>query len=224
MDPTDSISFVIGGNPSVLVTVTENSNGTLTFDLRVDGGDTGMTADLRGLFFDVAVENPEDLSVSGGDELTTYDTDDVTNLGGGNNVNGLAEDGGFDVGISFGTSGIGKDDIQTTSFTLTYPGGLTLADLSGMDFATRLTSVGEEDGSRDGSLKLAGEAPLIQPDPDGEDDGTGGQGDDDVPPEDWTGGHGDEDLLFPPLEPEPIMDEEFSGQGDDIPEQDFLVI
>ena len=89
--------------------------------------------------------------------------DSVKDLGNGDNMQGaLAFDGtgseaaGYDVGIGFGTAGIGKDDVRDVSFT--FGGinsvGLTLDDFIGMDFGIRMTSVGTEGGSREGSVKL----------------------------------------------------------------------
>lgn len=92
------------------------------------------------------------------------------------NVNGevVKDLGKFDIGVQFGTAGIGEDDIRSTSFTLSSDAGpLTLDDLALQDFAVRLTSVGEEGGDRDGSLKLGGtapEAPEVQPAGDAIDD------------------------------------------------------
>ncbi|MCR5874107.1 cadherin-like domain-containing protein [Phenylobacterium sp. J426] len=64
---------------------------------------------------------------------------------------------GYDVGLEFGSAGIGKDDIGSAAFTLKLP-GLTLADLAGQDFGVRMTSVGVLGGDRGGSVKLTSAA------------------------------------------------------------------
>ncbi len=93
---------------------------------------------------------------------TQISEDGVSNLGSGNNVNGsiINEYGKFDVGVAFGTAGIGKDDIREASFILSHTTtDLTYDFLSAQDFAVRLTSVGDEDGCRNNSLKLGGTSP-----------------------------------------------------------------
>ena len=157
-----SMSFTIEGEVNVNIIVTEIAGGDLRFDIQVTD-ETGSIGDLRGLFFDLNDNLLIDGLAVDGAEITKSDFDegDVSNLGGGCNVKGeLTQDGGFDAGIMFGTSGIGKDDIQETSFTLSHADtNLFIDDFFGSDFAVRLTSVGAEDGSRDGSLKLGGTAP-----------------------------------------------------------------
>ena len=173
-----SMTFELTGDLTVQVTVTETADGGLQFDLAVLDG--ALIGDLQGLFFDLA----DDSLVSGlsvvGNEITDdqFRVDSVTNLGQGVNVNGeiVNEYGAFDAGVQIGTQGISRDDIQNTSFTLYHDSqDLTLADVSLQDFAVRLTSVGEEDGSRDGSLKIGG---VSGEEPDGEvDPGTDPDGD-----------------------------------------------
>ncbi|UUZ63362.1 VCBS domain-containing protein [Polaromonas sp. P1-6] len=160
-----------GGNtPVVQITITENADGTVTFDVTQLVASGYYLGDLRGLFFDVA---NEDL-VTGGNTLTATSTmaglteirfgdDTVKDLGDGANMQGLlGGDGGYDVGIEIGTSGIGKDDIQAFSFTLDSSlRALTLADFSNVSFGARLTSVGQDtngdgiiDTVRNGSAKI----------------------------------------------------------------------
>lgn len=133
-------------------------NGELVVTVSVleEGGDIG---DIRGLFFDVADESLlSGMSATGADVTQQeFDANGVTNLGGGNNVNGnvLIALGAFDGGVGSGTSGIGGDDIRSTTFTLSHSSqALTLDLLSNQDMALRLTSVGQEGGSRGDSLKL----------------------------------------------------------------------
>jgi hypothetical protein len=87
----------------------------------------------------------------------------VNNLKGGLNINGEAQNQGdiedqdfYDMGVEFGTSGIGQgDDIGISQF---FVSGITLQDLDNQYFAIRLTSTDAVDEvvDRKGSLKLVG--------------------------------------------------------------------
>jgi hypothetical protein len=149
-------SFLIPGEVTLKVTITELSGNKLEFKLENQAG--GTIADLRGLFFDFANSEilSSNLSIAGG-EVTGYSIldDGVTNLGGGVNMNGV---GVFDAGILFGTAGIGKDDISSTTFTITSDQSLRLEDFLDVDFGVRYTSVGDADGAREGSLKIFGDS------------------------------------------------------------------
>jgi hypothetical protein len=164
----NTMSFTIDGDVSVQVTITEIAGGDLLFTVTVLDGD--LTADLQGLFFDLADDSlASGLSVTGVDATDwQFDANDVTNLGQGVNINGevLNTYGAFDAGVQIGTQGMAKDDIQTTSFVISHATeDLTLADVALQDFAVRLTSVGAEDGARNGSLKLGGTAPDVDEPP-----------------------------------------------------------
>lgn len=154
---------------------------------------TDGVADLRGLFFDVAGETitsttnddayPFNFSINSVEQSVdkVYDSlgaplnwnvtqiatgeNLVSNLKGGLNVNGAAQNQGdipdqdfYDMGIEFGTSGIGQgDDISTSQF---FVSGITLQDLDDQYFAVRLTSTDDpqvEGIDREGSLKLVGQ-------------------------------------------------------------------
>jgi Ca2+-binding RTX toxin-like protein len=150
------------GNPAVAVTVTEGGDGTLRFSVTVEPNGKNV-ADLRGLFFQVENEALASSLTAKGGWVTGFKgaEDAIDNLGGGVNAQGV-KTGPFDFGLSFGTSGIGKDDVRQAEFTLASgkgPIGLDLLD--GMDFAARLTSFGAEGGSRGGSLKLVGNSGAI---------------------------------------------------------------
>jgi hypothetical protein len=164
---------ITDGAVKVAVTVTEMADGTLKFDINVLD-DTGVIGDLNGLFFDLADDSIADTLVVSGDEDLTgskIDANSVTKVDSFNNVNGevVKEDGRFDVGVQFGTQGIATDDIQSTSFYLGTSDGssLSIADIYNQDFAVRLTSVGEIDGSRDGSVKISGtsDGEITDPEP-----------------------------------------------------------
>lgn len=169
---TRSTSTISDGSVNVRITLTEMADGTLKFDLDVLD-DSGVIGDLNGVFFDLADDSLADtLTVSGAD-LTgeKIDANSVTKVDSYNNVNGevAKEDGKFDVGVQFGTQGISEDDIQSTSFILGTSDGspLTIQDVYNQDFAVRLTSVGEVDGSREGSVKISGtsDGEITSPEP-----------------------------------------------------------
>jgi len=158
-------SFTISGQVNVSVTLTENADGSITFDVAVLD-DTGSIGDLNAIFFDLFDDNLTDgLSVTGDDVTdSAFKVDSVTKVDSFTNMNGevVKDLSKFDGGIQFGTQGIGEDDIRETSFTLSHDSvDLTLADFSMQDFGARLTSVGAEGGSREGSLKLGETAPEL---------------------------------------------------------------
>ncbi len=164
-----SMDFIIEGEVSVKVTVTE-VEGSLVFDLHViqegEEGYTGQIGDLNGIFFDMAGDVGEFVTLTAetadGTELDMdVDEESVSNLGGGINMNGevIKEDGKYDVGVVLNGTGLGDGDVQDISFTLDADTDLSLADVSLQDFGLRLTSVGDPDGDRDGSLKLGGDSP-----------------------------------------------------------------
>lgn len=165
-----SLEFTIPGPVDTVVLVEEvvaaDGSIDLKFTVTVDESG-GVEADLRGLFWDVADEAKlPGLSVVAGESPlvagSQFEADSVTDLGNGANMKGAItrKGNGFDAGVEFGTPGIGKDDVDAASFTLSGADGvdLSLDDVGGMRFGVRLTSVGE-DGHREDSLKLAGTAP-----------------------------------------------------------------
>lgn len=156
----ESFSFLIPGKVSLRVTLTELDDGSIRFDLQNEGGEVG---DLRGLFFDFNDASLlSSLSVDGAQVSGASFADDrVRNLGDGVNMNGA---GIFDAGVSFGTSGIGEDDVFATSFTLSSSAGaLDLSVFAKVEFGVRYTSVGSGEGEREDSLKLVGYSPDLPP-------------------------------------------------------------
>ena len=123
------------------------------------------TGDLRGLFLDFSPElsgfdiNGDVIDVDG---IITDRAFDAVSLPGGNNVQGAIVTNGFDsdLAFTFGSSGIGGDDIK--SFTVKL-GGLSVSDVAGV--AVRVTSVGVGD-NREGSDKLFAGAGDFVPSPD----------------------------------------------------------
>lgn len=165
----NSLTFTIEGDVNVQVTITDNGDGTLRFDIEVLDT-TGSIGDLNAIFFDIANDSIADGLIATGDDVSgvNMDQDSVTKVDNYTNMNGevIKETGKFDAGVQFGSQGIGEDDIRSTSFTLSHETeSLSLDDLSLQDFGIRLTSVGEEDGSRDGSLKLGGTSPEVEEPP-----------------------------------------------------------
>lgn len=143
-DCVRSITFTVPGKSGLQVVLTEQSDGTILFELETLGD---RPADLRGLFFDV--QNPLILPnlIFTGDDITSTQVDDdqVTNLGHGANMKGQGNPV-FDVGVEFGTPGIGQDAVTTTSFVLSTSDGsvLTLDDFAQVEFGVRTTSNGQK--------------------------------------------------------------------------------
>lgn len=142
------------------VTVTEQSDGSLSFAISNVGDGDGMIGDLRALFLDVADDSLLGSLVAAGSDITEFDqSGSVTNLGNGATVSGVPN-APYEIGIEFGTAGMVADDIQTTTFTLSSSlRGLSLDDIALGGVAVRQTSVGEEGGDRSASDKLYGITP-----------------------------------------------------------------
>jgi len=137
-----SITFEIPGSkksPAVDVTVVE-VEGALEFVVTVQST-KNLTADLRGLFFDFnSVEKLAGLAYEGSD-VTGFETLSVIDMGNGANMQGAASP--FDVGLAFGTAGIGHDSVHSTIFTLSNDTcDLTLDDIANVQFGARTTSQG----------------------------------------------------------------------------------
>ncbi|MEN9383738.1 MAG: hypothetical protein RL323_881 [Pseudomonadota bacterium] len=164
---TRSIVFTLPGtgkSPGVQVKAVE-VDGAISFTVSVLGSAT-QAADLRGLFFDFnSAPKLAGLAALGRD-VTDFDTDQVIDLGNGANMHGAASP--FDVGVEFGTQGLGKGGIQSTTFVLSNPDmPLTLDDIAHVEFGARLTGVGKPGGPRSDSSKLVTLAPAA---PDAVDD------------------------------------------------------
>jgi hypothetical protein len=178
-------AVVMGGmlaaTPALSATITtvlepfagDDSEVTLTLDDSGEGVSitvevTEGVADIRGVFFDLNLDEAylDDLQISvDGDDVTDYLVGSIINTGGGNNLNGGGSPCPCDVGVEIGTPGMGKDDIQSTTFVVTHDSlDLTLAMFFEQDIGVRLTSVGDDlHGSRNGSSKLGGTVPVPEP-------------------------------------------------------------
>jgi hypothetical protein len=137
MDPV-LVGTVTDGNGLKIEIWAVQDGANVSFEIKVVEG----FADLRGFFLDL----PGD-----GDAVKWVGSKD-------NNMNGTGVS--FDYGAEIGTAGMGKDDISQTTIVVE---GFTLADLDGISFGIRATSVGESEESREGSVKLVGT--LEVPDP-----------------------------------------------------------
>ena len=169
---TCQIQFTDASGFLMTLVVTENADGTLTFDLEVDES-TGQTGDVRAIFLNNAGDTEyTDLQIASVDPSSDVGAEDVDLVQDINdvrkvvendtNVNGgvINENGGrFDTGIEFGASGIGggRGDVQSMSFVVSADESLTLESFDLDSIGLRVTSTGDVGGDRDGSLKLTGE-------------------------------------------------------------------
>lgn len=170
VDPSTGLTV----NVTVTEITAEDGSTALSFSLDVDES-TGVLGELNGVFFDLSTI-VEKNSLTTDAIMIKSDEGDVSNLGGGINVNGdvVKEYDEFDAGVVVDETGLsGSYNDGSYDFTVALDGGdLTLDMLLGQDFALRLTSVGE-DGSQNGSLKLGATVPETP-----DDDGDGGGGTD----------------------------------------------
>lgn len=130
----------VRGPSGLEVILTEDQLGGVIVDLRVlPGAKPG--ADLQALFFNTATEHGLSSIVATGPMVRGTDFGDTKDVGFGQNVRGRPETYDFGVGLSpRGQAGVG---LKQTSFTLgSSDGALTLDDLGGMAFATRVNGIG----------------------------------------------------------------------------------
>lgn len=139
-----------GKSAGIKVIATE-VDGALIFTLDVLDGE-GHTGDLRGLFFNLNSPGLLDGLLYDGSDVTGFGTKNVSNLGKGANISGVAQP--FDVGLQFGTPGVAKDNIKSTAFTLSHESTvLSLDDIANVEFGARIN------GSAKDSSKLTVVAP-----------------------------------------------------------------
>lgn len=160
-----SITFTVNGPVDTLIKIEELLDGTLRFDVQLLGA--GLITDLRGLFFDLAGVDASTagLSVTGIDGSehfigqSVFSEENVDSVRGDINVKGAVarEQGQFDVGIEFGTSGLGRDDIDSARFILSADDPLSLDSLDLADFGLRYITAGNASKRSDGT-KIAGDA------------------------------------------------------------------
>ncbi|MGJ3247729.1 MAG: hypothetical protein ACFE0I_16840 [Elainellaceae cyanobacterium] len=167
----DVYSFT-GDSAKAKITLTEVGEGV---KFAVDVVPSPNIGDLRGVFFNIADDSLlSGLSITGLNLGTTqFNASSVINLGGGATLSGYSG-GNFDAGVEIGKSGIGKgDDFQSAMFTVSHSSAvLTLEQFANQYFGVRITSVGLSGTARNGSSKLAGQAPVLPEKPDTSEDPT----------------------------------------------------
>jgi hypothetical protein len=123
-------------------------------------------ADIRGVFFDLDID---DLLLSGLSALespyvTSFEYASVIDLGRGSNLRGGRSPCPCDFGVELGAPGMSSDDLQYVTFVLAHDNiDLDLSMFYEQNVGVRVTSVGYEGGSREGSSKLSGMFPIPEP-------------------------------------------------------------
>ena len=147
-----------GRDTEVTLNITSTSASKVEVTAEVSSG----IADIQGLFFNFTeLFSAGDLKVTG-DNVTqfVYSNNAVDEIkvveqnGKKKSASTITMSGTkstFDLGLAIGTSGIGKDDIRSTSFTIESLSGKAIALTD--TFGARLTSVGAD---REDSRKLIG--------------------------------------------------------------------
>lgn len=170
-----SLSFTIneftGSDARVKFTLDDQAAGTGNIQFTVDYVPTGNNtiADLRGVFFNIADDSLlSGLQVTGGNITASQfgPAGTINQVGSRSNTLSGGSNLKFDIGLEIGRQGISQgDDFQSTTFTLSHASqALSLALFSEQNFGARLMSVGSGN-SRNGSSKLAGQAPYYTPPP-----------------------------------------------------------
>lgn len=159
----DGTAATFTGDPfEVSLTVDDAAQpGALVITLSVSGPDS--IGDLRGFFAQVADERLlSGLSVSGPEVMqASFLANGIQGVGPGNNLNGGGSPCPCDLGVEFGSPGIGRDDLQSVTFVLSHATvSLDASFLADQRFGVRVTSVGD-DFAREGSSKLRGQIAVI---------------------------------------------------------------
>lgn len=196
---------------TVTVTEIELDDGSVALSFTIEViGDEYNSGDIRALFFNLQPFITDGSLVITGTDVsqTQFDEQSISDLGHGASIKGsvLKNFGPFDVGVEFGSSGAGVDNIQSTNFILTSADGsdLHLEDVALQNFGLRVTGIGDEgEGVKVGAI--APEAP---------DDVVGGQENDNLigtPGDDDIYGYGGDDILLGGLG----LDNIYAGSGND---------
>jgi hypothetical protein len=156
-----------GSEIKARITLDDTAAGTGKIQFKVEfAPDSPAIGDFRGIFFNIA----DNSLLSGlrieGPHVTTYVTGNgnITSVGNAN-LNGGGNVHAFDIGVEIGQNGLkgGKDDIQTTTFTLFHTSqNLDLNMFAQQEFGLRITSVGTGN-NREGSSKLVATSPDLPP-------------------------------------------------------------
>jgi len=147
------ITFQIPGNPPLTIHAKEQPDGSILFELEVIGG---TVADIRGLYFNLADSDLTDNLIANGGDLSDQSYSDASNFRNGNNVKGGGRSP-YDVGLDFGTPGIGTDQIAATSFVLSSIDGtpLTLDLIAQVEFAARVQGNNPDEETGGGPQKMS---------------------------------------------------------------------
>lgn len=160
---TTATSYV--GDPAEVALTLDDAAvpGSLVITLAVSGpGET--IADLRGFFLHVVDESLiAGLSVAGPDVTgSRFLANAVSGVSNGKYFNSIKMPCPCDLGVEFGTPGIGHDDLQQVTFTLSHTSvPLDLSFVASQQFGVRLESVGTLADGRAGSSKLKGTIPVV---------------------------------------------------------------
>jgi hypothetical protein len=160
-------------DPSVRIVLDDAAGDPGEIEVRVEV--IGNDADLRGVFFNLALDDALLFGlVATGDDVTDFMSGDLIDLGFGGNLYGVGSPCLCDFGVALGTSGIGEDVLRSVTFTLTLfddAGALVALDLGmfaeqtvGVRLGARLASDGIHGRGRQGSSKLSGTfSPIPEP-------------------------------------------------------------
>ncbi|MEH6637038.1 MAG: cadherin-like domain-containing protein [Halioglobus sp.] len=150
------ITFQIPGHPPLTIHAMEQTDGTLLFELDAVGKNF---ADIRGLYFSLADTSLNDSLQVEGPDLTGQEYRDVSRLGPGNNLKGKGwtnsqEGAPYDVGLNFGSPGIGKDTVDSTTFVLSSTTGepLTLDLIANVEFGARVQGNSDRGGPQKNTM------------------------------------------------------------------------
>jgi len=152
--------------------VTYNGKQAVQFDITVleTENNSGVgTGDIRGFFFDILNNSLlANLGVVGTNldiQSLTKSADNVSNTGGGNNINGGGSSYKFDVGFGLGTSGASGGIVSQTSFTVFNTAfDLTTSEFIGQEFGLRLQTTGAN-GQGSSKLLASGITEVVTPPP-----------------------------------------------------------
>jgi len=152
-------------DPSVRIVLNDATGIAGQIEVQIDV--IGDDADLRGVFFNLALDDAL-LSglVASGDDVTSFMSGDLIDLGLGGNWHGVGSPCLCDFGVAFGSPGVGEDELRSVTFMLTlFDDSGNRIDLDLDMFAEQTFGVrlgarrpGDEIGGmgRQGSSKLSG--------------------------------------------------------------------
>jgi hypothetical protein len=143
-----SVATSFTGDPlDVLLTFDETAEGDILVTAEVIGG---MEGDIRAIFLNIADDALlADLEIT--DDLVTgvNTSGSVDDMRRSANLRGGGSPCPCDLGVAFGSPGIGKDDLQIVSSLLSHPDAdLDLSLVAGQLAGVRVTSVGDGGGPR----------------------------------------------------------------------------